>query len=224
MLFKSNPKLVAIVFICAALAGCATSRSEISLDDPTKSINTAAVASGQTVIIRHIKDERVFEHAPKDPSTPSLGFEGANNASEELKARAVGRKRNAYGKALGDILLQDGQTVESEIRKNLSAALTQAGYRIETENAGSPDVLTIDVYIKKFWAWLQPGFWAIKLNTDIATDLQLSGAVTPNTISVHTEESRQIATDSAWIEIIGQALTDYREQVIKEAASFLNNN
>lgn len=218
MLVRNSVK-AAILFVCVATAGCATSRSEIKLNSPVMPSSTA-VSSGRTAVIRSIKDERIFEQAPRDPSTPSLGFGGADQSPAELKARAIGRKRNTYGKALGDVLLQSGQTVEGVLRENLTAALAQAGYQVKSQDVAGPSPLVIDVHIKQFWAWLQPGFWAITLNTNIATDLDLSGAATPTTISVHTEDKRQVVVESAWMEIVGKALDDYRAQVITKATTF----
>jgi uncharacterized lipoprotein YajG len=210
---------VSILVACMALAGCATSRSEIKLGSPTAQTGNAP-SSGRLAVIRSITDERVFEQAPKDPSTPSLGFGGADKSSTELKARAIGRKRNTYGKALGDVLLEGDQTVEGVVRENLTAALTQAGYQVEAGNAAGASSLVIDVRIKQFWAWFQPGFWAIKLHTNIVTDLDIAGAPAPTTITVHAEDSRQMATEGAWMEIVGKALDEYRTQVAGKAASF----
>jgi hypothetical protein len=167
-----------------------------------------------------VKDERIFEQAPKEASTPSLGFEGADKATAETKTRAIGRKRGGYGKAMGDVLLQSGQTVESVIRENLSAALVQAGYQVKNENTAGQSPLVIEVHIKQFWAWFQPGFWAITLNANIGTDLIVSGAQSPISINSHTEVNRQAATESAWMDIIDKALEDYRAQVVAKAKTF----
>lgn len=215
-----NGATVAVLGVCAAMAGCATSRSEIRLSSPVAMSSSTAAPSGRTVMIRSVKDERAFEQAPRDPSTPSLGFGGADQASAELKSRAIGRKRNTYGKGLGDVLLQSGQTVEGVVRENLAAALEHAGYQVKSEDAAGPSPLVMDVHIKQFWAWFQPGFWSITLNTNIVTDLDLSGATSPTTISVHTEDSRQAATDSAWMEVVRKALDDYRAQVMTKATTF----
>lgn len=172
-----------------------------------------AVASGQVVVIRSVRDERVFEEAPRDPSMPSLGSGGAAHASADIKSRAIGRKRNGFGKALGDVLLESGQTVEGVIRENLAAALQQAGYQVRSENFAGASPLVIDVDIKQFWAWFQPGFWQITLNANIATDLHISGGATPTVVSVHAEDKRQAATERAWIHIIDKALQAFRTDV-----------
>jgi len=210
-----NPgRLLTLVLLFAALVlgGCATSRSELRLTSPTAAQTSTQNANAPTAVIRTVKDDRTFEQAPPDPSTPSLGFEGALQATDETRLRAIGRKRNTYGKALGDVLLQDGQTVESVVRENLAASLRDAGYNVRNEPAGEPPSLTIDVRIRKFWAWIQPGFWAITVNADIATDVNLSTAANATTITVHVEEARQIVTESAWTETIEKALEAYRRE------------
>jgi hypothetical protein len=110
--------------------------------------------------------------------------------------------------------------VESVIRENLAAALDQAGYQVKGGNEAGPSPLVVDVHIKQFWAWFQPGFWAHTINANIATDLDLSGAAAPATISAHAEDTRQIVTESVWMEIVGKALEDYRAQVTSRATTF----
>ena len=167
-----------------------------------------------------MSDERVFEEAPSDPSHASLGFGGAAAASVDVKTRAIGRKRNGYGKALGDVLLQNGQTVTSVVRDNLTTAFQGAGYQVAASESGAgPAALVADVRIKDFWAWFQPGFWELTLSTNITTDVQFAGAAAPMTITVHAEDKRQMATESAWTEIIDRALTDYRAKATAAAAS-----
>lgn len=204
---------IALLFVCAILGGCATIRSEIKLSSPAAAPTPATTTTGRTVFIRSVKDERVFEQAPSVPSTPSLGFEGALQASEDVKARAVARKRGGFGKAMGDVLLENGQTVVGLIRESLTTAFQQAGYPVAKEGSAGPTPLVVDVHIRQFWAWFQPGFWAITLNANIETNLEVSGAGAPTTINVHAEDSRQMATDGAWLEILEKALLAYRTQV-----------
>ncbi len=196
-----------------ALQGCATSRSELKLSSATAAPAQAPIASKGTVIIRNVKDERIFEQAPGDPSIPSLGFEGAAKATAETKSRAIGRKRNGFGKALGDILLENGQTVEGVVRENLTAALSQSGYQVLNSSTNDPKAILLDAHIKQFWAWFQPGFWAITLHTKIETNLKVSSTSMPIPISIHAESSGLAATDSAWIEIVDKALLAYRDKV-----------
>lgn len=204
-----------VVVLGLALGGCATSRSELSLASPV----ATPAAGGKPIVIRSVKDERVFEQAPSDPGVPSLGFEGASQATAETKARAIGRKRNTYGKALGDVLLQPGQTVESVVRDNVAAALQQSGYRVVPAADANASTPAADVRIRKFWSWLQPGFWAITLHTAIFTDIQLSGTAAPMPVQVTKSQPMQIATEGNWIEAIGEALAAYRAEVAKALSS-----
>ncbi len=203
---------IALLFVSAALAGCATSRSEIKLASPAAAPTPAATATGRTVVIRSVKDERVFEQAPTVASIPSLGFEGALQASDAVKARAVARKRGGFGMAMGDVLLENGQTVVGLVRENLSTAFQQAGYRVADEGAAGSAPVVVDVHVKQFWAWFQPGFWAITLSANIETRLDISGAAAPTTVSVHVENSGLAATEGAWLEILDKALVAYRAQ------------
>lgn len=203
---------IALVVASAVLGGCATSRSEVKLSAPEPQAATP-VTKARAVVIRSIKDERVFAEAPTDPSVPSLGSGGAGQTSDVVKARAIARKRNTFGQALGDVLLEPGQTVQGLVRDNLTAGFRQAGYRVAPDLASAgPSPLVVDVQVKKFWSWFQPGFWAITLHAQIETDLQVSGGATPTVIRVKTEDSRQVATDGAWIETVEKALTAYRAE------------
>lgn len=201
---------LAVLLVCAVLAGCATSRSEVRLKAPPV---VTPPGAAKVVVIRSVTDERVFEEAPSEPSTPSLGFGGANKNGDAIKSRAIGRKRNGFGKALGDVLLENGQTVTGVIRENLTAALQQAGYQVKDAAQADASAIVMDVHIKKFWAWFQPGMWVITLNSDVATDLSISGAAMPTTVSVHVEDAHGAATESSWIEIVEKALDTYRKEV-----------
>jgi hypothetical protein len=162
------------------------------------------------VLIRNVLDERVFEQAPSDPSIPSLGFEGANAAPDAIKARAVGRKRGGFGKALGDVLLQEGQSVTGLMRESVAAALQDAGYRVvSAPEAGGPPPLVVDVHVKQFWSWFQPGFWAITLNANVETGIDVV-SVKPVHVKVHVEQAGLAATDGAWLEIVDKARQAYR--------------
>jgi hypothetical protein len=215
MFTKGYSRLVVLCSCVMLMAGCATSRSEIKLQSPAVVAPAATEASAQhVVVIGKITDERAFEDSPNDPSIPSLGFGGAGKASDDVKERAVARKRNGYGMALGDVLLQSGQTVEGVIRENLTAAFQQAGYQVKSASDAGPSPLVVDVHIKTFWAWFTPGFWAITLSDNIATDLVFNSNGAPVVVSTHVEEKRQGATDNAWIEIVDKGLDAYRAEVL----------
>ncbi|MGE5472498.1 MAG: flagellar biosynthesis protein [Bacteroidota bacterium] len=213
-------KLAATIGVVVAItAGCATNRSELQLSAPSNATTKAAAPKGVNVIIRSVKDDRLFENAPSDPSTPSLGLEGSSNATQELKSRAVARKRNGFGKAMGDVVLQDGQTVSNIVRSTLSSAFEQAGYKVTTEAAAGTPALFVDVRIKKFWAWMTPGFWALTFESQIETDLNIEGRATPISIKAYATDSRQLGTDSTWMDIINQGLKEFQTQATQTASA-----
>jgi uncharacterized lipoprotein YajG len=216
MLIQNFVRLGALLAVLV-MTGCATSRSEIRL---TAAPAPDKAASGSEVVIRSIEDVRVFEEAPPHPGTPSLGWGGAGAAPVEVKARAVGRKRNAYGKALGDVLLEPGDSVVDVIRQNLATALSSSGYRVVEASQASSSALQLDVRIDKFWAWFQPGFWQITLNGDIATQLSFEGHAQPHNVTVSAQDKRQAAHDGAWVEILDMALAQYRAAVAAQAGNF----
>lgn len=213
-------KIALLLLAAVALAGCATSRSQIDIK-PAHTVNTGATAvpNGKTIVIRNITDERKFEENPKEANIPSLGFGGAASATEQVKARAFGRKRNTFGKALGDVLLPENQSVTGLVRENLTAGLQSAGYTVkDSTSAADKNSIVVDVHIKQFWSWIQPGFWAITLNANIETDITtVSGNSKTENINVHSESGNQVIVESDWAKIIEKSLQDYQTQVISKA-------
>ena len=210
---------------CAGLAGCATTRSELGLPAPGSTTSAASTPlpglAGKVFVLRSVYDERVFEDAPDDPSTPSLGFGGASKASPAVKARAFGRKRGGFGMALGDILLRPGMTVESVVRDNLAAALRAGGAGVSDAAAPSPGAVTLDVHVKAFWTWMNPGFWALTGNGRIATDIDASGHVGTIPVLVEHKESRQFMPESAWLEVMTDTLDAWRAEAARKLAAAL---
>jgi len=196
------------------LSGCATSRSVLQVSLPE---STAAVPQlGRQVLITAVTDRRVFEESPKTQDIPSLGFGGAAEATAAMKLRAIGRKRNTYGKALGDILLAENQTVETVARGALEKSLRELGYEVIADPAlAGAGVLRIEAGIDRFWTYMTPGFWAIRLSADIATTLTLSGGELgggERVVAVKYEGSYQVATDGNWQEVVDKALAEYVEK------------
>ena len=200
-------------------SGCAATRSEVKLASPGAAPAATMPATGRVVVIRSVKDERVFEQSPRDPSTPSLGGEGASKTPAEIKARAIGRKRNAYGMAMGDVLLEPGKTVEAVVRENLAIALGQAGFQVRDSAPAGLAPLMIDVRIRKFWSWLTPGALAMTVEALIETDLSATGAA-PIAVNVRSSDARMFPTEGAWIELVDKALQEYRAQVASKAGAW----
>jgi len=206
-LFSSRPGRIAVFLAVITLgSGCATGRDALRLEVPA--VTTAGTTNGKSVLIRSVQDKRQFESSPSKPSIPSLG--GAD--TPEARKQAVARKRNTYGKALGDVVLAEGQTVETVVRDALSVALRDAGFRVlGPQEQPQPDTLKLDVSVERFWAWMNPGFTALSFKSEIATDIQVTqgNRQEKKTVNASGELSAQMGTLSKWREVLTRALRDY---------------
>ena len=156
---------LALVIVAGLIPGCVTSRGELKLEIPRSA--QADRANGMTAVIATVRDRRVFEDKPSKPSIPSLGSGGAvDQVPEAIKQRAIARKRSNWGKAYGDILLEQGQTVESVARDIVAAALSSCGYTVRDRSSGAgKESMRVDVTLDKFWGWFNPGVGRTYLNT-----------------------------------------------------------
>ena len=126
MKLKLNLAFITMLSSLTFLSGCATSRGEVELAIPV--LTEAELTNGKEIYIKSVVDKRLFEVKTKEPNIPSRYPDEPQ--SDSIKLRAIARKRNSYGKGLGDILLKEGQTVESVIRDFLKQAFIQNGYSI----------------------------------------------------------------------------------------------
>ena len=200
-----------LLAVAMITTGCAVGRSEVQLDTP--SAKAQGATGGRVVVIRTVKDERRFEDSPSSPSTPSLDG-GASKGSADEKARAIGRKRNGYGMAMGDVLLQTGRTVESVMKDSLAAAFRDAGY--DVREAATPGAIVVDARIRKFWSWVTPGFAAVTVEGSVETDLTVSGN-SPITATGYAKDSAFAVTDDKFTEILKKALEQQRKDLAAKA-------
>lgn len=216
MMIRSG--VLVILTATILVSGCATNRSEVALMMDKATPSVATQKNGRQVAVSVVVDERVFVDGSADPSLPSLGFEGSAVASSEMKARAIARKRNGYGKALGDVVLQEGQSVSKVIREATELGLTDAGFTVLPGADGKTDVAVVEVHVKQFWSWMTPGFWALTFENKFETLVSAKGKSTV-TLSAKTEDSGQIGTDSAYVGIAMKGLSAYRAKVAEWAKS-----
>jgi hypothetical protein len=200
-----------VVAVAATLGGCALGRDEVKLSSAPLAAKSQVPSKGRTVYIRTVTDERFFAKNDNDTSIPSLEKDGDK---ADVRARAVSRKRNTYGMALGDITLAGGQTVAGQVSEQLRQALQQAGYTVVTDaNATKPIIM--DVKVKKFWTWHKISFTAITLISDIQTELSISGAKAgPTSIAVHLEDDKLVGGSDATVESLDKALSAFRTEAI----------
>ena len=138
---------------CLALAfsllgsGCVVGRRTVDLPVPPA---TSLPASKGTVAISSIEDARHFENKPDHPSTPSIDGDVNSQSAEQLSV-VIGRQRNGYGHAMGDIALPAGETVQTRVKDLITQGFAQHGYTITTDASADN---TVNVKIDRFWAWM----------------------------------------------------------------------
>ena len=82
--------------------GCATTRGVMDVQEEV----SANPETGIAVKFARVTDARRFEIDPRQADIPSLKNDEIDDPA--ITSRAIARKRNSYGKALGDILLPGG--------------------------------------------------------------------------------------------------------------------
>src|SRR5271167_3835752 len=104
--------LALIVSVVALQAGCVTGQRSFALAIP-KADNPAPTRG--KIYIGAVTDDRTFENKSSDPSTPSIDGD-VTTMSAQQKDRMIGRQRNSFGKAMGDIALPAGESVTERTR------------------------------------------------------------------------------------------------------------
>lgn len=201
-------RIIPLILICVAallLSGCVTGRRAIALETPV-TVVTQAPTKG-TVAIVSIVDQRIFQNKPTEPSTPSLNGD-VNKADRGVLKTMIGRQRNGWGKAMGDIQLAGGDTVEQQMRRLVTEGLRRRGYAVSESEAGDPKVrVTID----KFWAWFTPGMWAVDFEANVRCELLIdrAGATRRVAVTGYGKNTGQIASDLNWQQAYDRAYADF---------------
>jgi hypothetical protein len=207
-------KVLMAVVILGMTSGCATSRSVVSLDQPTNAASNPE--QGIAVKIVKVSDARIFEASPKNPDTPSLSGDDINNAS--LKARALGRKRGGFGAALGDVMLPDNQTVASLMQNTLANGFRNANYRVLTpDDAGYDAAIPVQARVVQFWSWLQMGFWQLTVHN--RAEVEITGSLQPlkGGLTVHSSvaEPMMAVTEDDWKDTTSKGLKAFSENLVR---------
>lgn len=196
--------LGALSLLALFSSGCATSRGILDVRIP----DTPNMEYTTSVKITKVTDSRKFELKPNSAAIPSLKDGQINN--DAITSRAIARKRNAFGKAMGDILLPEGRRVEDLAKEAVQEALKKRGYSIAERNTPEyAKAVPVEVDIRQFWSWGTPSFWAFKLEFEAIVTIK-SKVVSSNSeeetvrgyILLHT----QAATSRAWMNTIQKGL------------------
>lgn len=188
-----NNITLGLILISSLMTGCVTGTRSIELEVPEYSNDKTH--SGD-IYIGFIDDKRVFEAEPRSPSTPSVKGQ-LDKVSKERLSNLIGRQRNGFGAAMGDVALPEGGTVQEEVRDLLVSGLEERGYSVvNDENA--PIRVTVD--IDKFWAWFSPGYASISFESDLQCKVNFEGDLGAQSLDVrgYGINKGQIASNANW--------------------------
>lgn len=205
-------RLLAYATAASILAGCAIGRDTVDVSAP----RAATPAGNKFVRIDSVADKRQFQVSP--PSADIASLDPDADASDQTKARAIGRKRGGFGKALGDVVLPEGKTVSGLVEGAVASGFQEAGYVVVKKgDANFDSAPAVNAQVIEFWAWFQPGFWAV--TTNHKSELKLTGDSSvlrgEKTVMTRVSESKQIVTTDDWREIVEKGLAAITEQTRK---------
>lgn len=194
------------VVVLAVLTGCATNRSEIEVNVPQSAAQVAA-SNGKKVIISTV-DERTFELDPRQADIPSL--KNGEIHDKSITERAIGRKRNGFGKGLGDVVLPSGRTVSGLVGEAVASAYRQAGYEVVSA-APAADATEVKVHIVEFWSWFSPGFATVAVNNKAHLKIEGEGAPSLDVVT-RKSDNMQMVVESDWKKITEAGLQEITQQ------------
>ena len=195
--FLASLKTSLLVVLAASMVGCVTNRSVVDVSVPVLTGTT-----GQKVVITTL-DERTFEAKPRSADIPSLKGGEINDTS--ITERAYARKRNGYGKALGDVVLPSGRTVSHLVGTAVANAYKQSGYQVVDGQV--PDARQVTVRVKEFWTWFSPGFAYVTINNKANLIIEADSQA-PIAIATEVNDGMQFVTDSDWAKVTSQGLQE----------------
>ncbi len=185
-------------------SGCVVGRRTVDLPVPTA---TSLPASKGTVAIGSIADARHFENEPPDPSTPSIDGD-VSSLSAEQRAAFIGRQRNGFGHAMGDIALPSGETVQTRVKEVIAQGFARRGYTLTTEASAAN---AVDVKIDEFWAWFTPGFSYVSFEARVYCTFTVKhgGHTETFTVQGHGLNGGMVASDANWQLAYTRAFEDF---------------
>lgn len=209
---QSLKLVIVIAFVALSVSACATNRSVIPIAAPVGE----QPKSNAFAKITEVRDLRQFSVNPGDPSMPSLG--SADEIQDpKITSRAVARKRNGYGMALGDVTIPETTSVAGVVRDSVKKALQDKGYVVVDES--SPDyarALPLTIDIEQFWAWMQPGFSTLTFTFNSAVGLRGGGGLLvtdPAMVKSQTVVTSMLGTESIWTQTVQNGVNEMTEQM-----------
>jgi hypothetical protein len=215
-----NLKMIFIAGILFILTGCISSRG-LLIEIPQE---TATQHNGIQVYIRSIQDKRDFQSRPSSPRIPSFGSR-KDIGNPQVQCRTIGRQRNGYGKALGNVFLSENQTVEAIVFQAVRSTLISLGYTVIDSNAvAKSDAIIVDISIDKFWAWINIGAgWTFRMDAEIETTMNFASINKNLTINGEGSNHYQVASSANWKKVLEITIKNYIKQA-KDALKCLPDN
>jgi hypothetical protein len=194
-------RLAPVAALACLTTGCMTHTTLDVRLDPGRNL-TAAPA----VAITTVTDKRVFERRPRRASIPSLANKQIQNTA--FTAKAIGRRRNTDGMALGNVFLPEGRTVADVTREAVTAALQAKGYAVVP--AGRAGAVPLEVEVQQFWVWLDPGFAIVAMEFETVLTLRSEGLFKdkPETVRGSVRLHTGSIANRAWMNTVRKGLND----------------
>ena len=123
-------QVITVLFLIL-LTGCPFGRRTVDL--PVQSFLNSPGGKGE-IFIGSIEDKRVFQNQPSDPSMPSIDG-NVHSLTPKEKGLMVGRQRDGYGRARGDIALPADDSVVDRTRRLLEEGFSSRGYSITSDSS-----------------------------------------------------------------------------------------
>jgi hypothetical protein len=202
-----------IVGVLVLESACVMGRRTIDL--PVAAATDSPAQARGHIYISAVTDDRDFQNKPDDPSTPSIDGD-VTTLSAADKDRMIGRQRNGFGHAMGDIALPAGDSVTQRVRALLVQGLAHDGY-VVSDGPGAPNTATVS--IGEFWAWSTPGFAAITFEAKITCILTIdSGNAGKHVLTVkgYGLNHGQVAKNGNWQEAYAPAFDDFEANLSAE--------
>ena len=106
------------------------------------------ITANKTVFIDKYTDTRRFATNASTPDQPT--YNPRAGLDDDAKSRIIARKRDGFGKALGDILLKDNLTTEKLVRNIVAQSFVNAGYNVVTEDPENK-AIKCNITVNKLW-------------------------------------------------------------------------
>jgi hypothetical protein len=198
------PVALLVLSILGLTSGCVTGRRSFGVEVPPAESYTKNPGKG-SISIGGVVDARHFENKPDSPSTPSINGD-VTMLTAEAKSTFIGRQRNGWGHAEGDIVFPKGQTVQGKVAELLREGLKRKGYDVVDSAPGS-----ITAEVQQFWTWTTPGFFALSFEAQIDCKVTVTSGGKESSFIVkgYGLNHGQFAKDVNWQEAYDIAVQDF---------------